>query len=60
MAVVNGVHLVCDRYNMAMETILAAPAKQRKAKQKASQKWVKHYNRECPTVTRLDCEPDIK
>ena len=31
-------------------------AKRRKVKHETYQKWVKHYDRECQTVTWLDCE----
>lgn len=36
------------------------PAKRRKVKHETYQKWVRQYDRDCQTVTWLDCETGIK
>ena len=36
------------------------PAKRRKVKHETYQKWVKEYDRDCQTVTWLDCEMGIE
>ena len=36
------------------------PAKRRKVKHETYQKWVKQYDRECQTVTWLDCDAGIE
>ena len=36
------------------------PAKRRKVKHETYQKWVRQYNRDCQTVTWLDCETGIE
>jgi hypothetical protein len=36
------------------------PAKRRKVKHETYQKWVRQYDRECQTVTWLDCETAIE
>ena len=36
------------------------PAKLRKVKHETYQKWVKEYDRECQTVTWLDCDAGIE